>query len=428
MAREVQATNALVGPTRLRRNHPQTASVCAATMTKNFARVVLSATGLCVVLLAGSDADAQPATNAPGARIVAPTWTSPQVSSERRVTFRVLATNANSVRLSGGDIPGLGGTSERAAFKKGTNGVWELTVGPLEPGAYRYHFNVDGVSVVDPRNPATSESNANTWSLVQVPGSEFMDVKDVPHGALTEVTYYSPPLKRFRRMHVYTPPGYESGKGKYPVFYLLHGASDSDDSWSSVGRAHVILDNLIATKQAKPMIVVMPAGHTGPFSFGSRGSDPLRRAVDEFVQDFEGAIVPHVERHYRVKNGRGNRAIAGLSMGGAQTLNIAMRNLDQFGYVGVYSSGLFGINNPTNSTAATWEQQHASALANKKLKKDLKLMWFATGKDDFLVETSRQTVSLLKKHGFDVVYRETDGAHTWLVWRAYLREFAPQLF
>ena len=170
-------------------------------------------------------------TNAPRFRgPQGPQFVSPEVSSDRRVTFRILAPKAETVRVSGGDMPQIG---QGAAMTKGTNGVWEVTLGPVDPGAYRYNFNVDGVSVIDPRNPATSESNANTWSLVYVPGSDFMDTKDVPHGAVAEVTYYSSALKRFRRMHVYTPPGYEAGEGKFPVFYLLHGASDSDDSWST---------------------------------------------------------------------------------------------------------------------------------------------------------------------------------------------------
>ena len=196
---------------------------------------------------------------------------------------------------------------------KGTNGVWEVTLGPIDPGAYRYNFNVDGVSVIDPRNPATSESNNNVWSLVCVPGSDFMDTRDVPHGAVASLTYYSKTLQKFRRMHVYTPPGYERGGGKFPVFYLLHGAGDSDDAWTSVGRAGFILDNLIADGKAKPMIVVMPAGHTRAFGFGGGGPRP---PTDEFVQDFLNDIMPCVEKNYRVYTDRAHRAIAGLSMGG----------------------------------------------------------------------------------------------------------------
>ncbi|MCI0747448.1 MAG: hypothetical protein L0Y58_18750 [Verrucomicrobia subdivision 3 bacterium] len=358
-----------------------------------------------------------------------PQVVSPEVSLDRKVTFRILATNAQNVRLSAGDIPGNG---RGATMTKGTNGVWEVTLGPIDAGAYRYNFNVDGLSVIDPRNPATSESNNNTWSLVYVPGSEFSDTKDVPHGAVSEATYYSKTLGRFRRLHVYTPPGYESGEGKFPIFYLLHGASDCDDSWSSVGRAGFILDNLIAAKKARPMVVVMPAGHTRAFSFGRRSEGSTNAPVDEFLRDFTDDIMPHVEKTYRVYSDREHRAIAGLSMGGAQTLNIGIPNLDKFAYLGVFSSGVFGITgrgrDGATPTGPSWEEQHKASLDDEKLKKGLKLVWFATGKDDFLVETSRATVEMLKKHGFAVVYNETSGAHTWIVWRDYLNQFAAELF
>ncbi|OHB63387.1 MAG: hypothetical protein A2168_01935 [Planctomycetes bacterium RBG_13_50_24] len=351
-----------------------------------------------------------------------PRVVSPEVAADRHVMFRILAPKAEEVLLTGSDIPGVG---QGAAMTKDPNGVWEVTLGPIESGAYRYNFNVDGVSVIDPRNPTTSESNNNTWSLVYVPGADFMDTKDVPHGAVAEVTYYSKSLKRFRRMHVYTPPGYESGEGKYPIFYLLHGASDCDDSWTSVGRAGFILDNLIAAEKAKPMVVAMPAGHTGPFRFG--GPMP---SVDEFAQDFRNDLQPYVEKHYRVYTDRQHRAMAGLSMGGGQTLNIAFDNLEEFAYIGVFSSGIFslGRRGQQDDSQPTWEEQNKQTLDNAELKKELKLIWFATGKEDFLIETSRSTVELLKKHGFDVVFNETDGAHTWINWRNYLNEFASQLF
>ena len=214
-------------------------------------------------------------------------------------------------------------------------------MGPVPAGTYRYNFQVDGLAVIDPRNPATSESNTNTWSLLTVPGSPVSDLKDVPHGAVAQVPYYSKSLGRFRRMHVYTPPGYEQGSVKLPILYLLHGAFDCDASWSTVGRAGLILDNLIAAGKAKPMIVVMPMGHTGPFRFGPGGS--LQKQMDEFARDFTTDLRPLVERTYRVSAERQHRAIAGLSMGGAQTLNIAMGHLDDYGYVGVFSSGVFGI-------------------------------------------------------------------------------------
>ena len=272
-------------------------------------QLVITAAGLSLAVHVCGQAPAPVATPRPrgpqGPQVV-----SPEISSDRHVTFRILAPQAQNVRLTGSDIPGIG---QGAPMTKGTNDVWEATLGPIDPGAYRYNFNVDGVSVIDPRSPAVSESNNNVWSLVYVSGSAFMDTQDVPHGAVAEVTYYSTSLNRFRRMHVYTPPGYESGKGKYPVFYLLHGASDSDDSWTSVGRAGFILDNLIAARKIKPMVVVMPAGHTGPFRFGGP-----RPAVDDFAQDFLNDLLPHVEKHYRVHTDRKHRAMAGLSMGGAR--------------------------------------------------------------------------------------------------------------
>ncbi len=347
---------------------------------------------------------------------------SPEISPEGKIIFRLLAPKAESVKLGAGDIQGL--AADATVMTKGTNGVWEITVGPIGPGAYRYNFNVDGLSVIDPRNPSGSESNENTWSLVYVSGADFMDTKTVPHGAVAEVTYYSSSLKRFRRMHVYTPPGYEKSQKSYPVFYLLHGASDSDDSWSSVGRAGFILDNLIASGKAKPMLVVMPAGHTGASSGGSR-------VGSEFEHDFMDDIVPYVEKTYRVQTDRNSRAMAGLSMGGGQTLNIGFSNLDKFGYLGVFSSGVFGITGGGRAAATnepSWEERHKETLDNATLKEGLKLFWFATGKDDFLLKTSEATVEMFKKHQFDVTYKETSGAHTWINWREYLNEFAPRLF
>ncbi len=354
---------------------------------------------------------------------------SPVVGEDRRVTFRILAPHAESVRVSAGDIPG---NMQGAPMTKGENGIWEVVTGPIDPGAYRYNFNVDGVATIDPRNPAISESNTNVWSLVYIPGAEFMDTREVPHGAVAAVTYWSTALKRFRRMHVYTPPGYETGKEKYPIFYLLHGAGDCDEAWTSVGRAGFILDNLIAARKAKPMVVVMPAGHTSAAGFGG-GRGP--GGADEFVNDFVTDIMPYAESHYRVIADRTHRAIAGLSMGGSQTLNIAIPHLAKFAYIGVYSSGLlgaFGGGRGGAATAApqgpTWEEQHTAELDNAAAKKGLKLLWFSTGVDDRLIATTRSTVDLLKKHGFNPVFKESPGAHTWINWRNYLNEFAPQLF
>lgn len=353
-----------------------------------------------------------------------PAVVSPDVQSDRRVTFRIFAAKAQSVRLTSSDLPGNPG--QQRDFTKAETGVWELTLGPVDPGTYRYTINVDDVPVVDPRNPAVSESNNNVWSVLHVPGADFMDTLDVPHGAVALVHYRSSALGKMRRMHVYTPPGYEAGQDKYPVFYLLHGASDSDNSWISVGRANFILDNLIAAGKAKPMIVVMPAGHTGPFGFGappasSRDSRP-NLGAGAFEQDFTKDIRPYIEKHYRVLTDRSSRAIAGLSMGGGQTLAIAIPQLKDFGYAGVFSSGLFVRN------LEDWEKENQKYLADSTVRDGLKLLWFATGSQDFLIDRTRQTVEVLKKNGLNPVFKETAGGHTWINWQKYLHEFAQQLF
>jgi enterochelin esterase-like enzyme len=361
-----------------------------------------------------------------------PQVVSPEVTADRRIVFRIAAPQATAVRLNASDIPAPA-LGQAAQLTKKDNGVWETTTGQVPAGAYRYTFNIDGVATIDPRNPLTSESQNNSWSLVHVPGADFLDTRQVPHGNIAAVNYYSTALKADRRMHVYMPPGYETSSQKYPVFYLLHGAGDSDDSWGTVGRAGFILDNLINDKKAKPMIVVMPAGHTrGPAA--AIGAS----ATDAFISDFVTDIVPYVQKNYRALTDRPNTALAGLSMGGLQTLNIGIPNLEKFGYLGVYSSGLIGAfpgagrGAPAPAAASSgpteWETRNAAKLDDANLKKGLKLLWFSTGKEDFLLDTTVKTVDMLKKHGFTVVYKESDGGHTWLNWRDYLNEFAPQLF
>src|SRR4051812_44398341 len=368
-----------------------------------------------------------------------PPVNSQEVLADRKITFRIYAPNAQAVRLSAGDVPK---SAPSATMTKTAAGLWGTTGGPVEAGAYRYNFVVDGVTVIDPASPFVSESNTRVWSMVTVPGAENLDTRNVPHGAVAAITYYSTALKGYRRMHVYTPPGYEAGNAKYPVFYLLHGAGDSDDSWTSVGRAGFILDNLIADKKAKPMVVVMPAGHT------FRGQAAGRNATQEFVGDFNSDVVPYVAKNYRVLTDRANTAIAGLSMGGSQTLQVAIPQLEKFAYIGVYSSGLLGafpgMNGPGGRGAAPaaapaapgaapaapaaapaapaaaapgpapqrapsaeeWAQTNAAKLDDANLKKGLRLFWFATGKDDGLITTTKATVELFEKHGFKPIFKE----------------------
>jgi enterochelin esterase-like enzyme len=427
----------------------------------NHPRVVTAAVLAAVGL--SSLAIAQPVSG-PGAS-GNPRVISPEVATDGQVTFRIFAPKAQEVALQDNDIgvmlsaggtgplagstapaapPGLKMPAGGPAFTKNENGVWEASFGPLPPGAYRYAFLVDGVRVLDPANTLTSESNTAVWSLFAVRGSSLMDTRDVPHGAVAEVFYDSQVLKTTRRMHVYTPPGYEAGSRKYPVFYLLHGAMDTDDAWTSVGRAGFILDNLIADKQAKPMIVVMPAGHqpgqTGILGLGPGAASPP--AVNPFTNEFVTDIMPYVEKHYRTINDRPHRAIAGLSMGGFQTLDIAFLYLDKFSQIGVFSSGArLGRRGPTPaapgaqpaatpaaSPLADWETAHQADLDSAALKKGLKLLWLSTGVDDGLIVSTRSTVEILKKHGFEPVYKESPGAHSWFNWRNYLIEFASQLF
>ena len=380
----------------------------------------------------------------PPAAPQSPAVISPEVAADRRVTVRILAPAARTVELrSPGDIPGVGGRGVAPPqLTKNADGVWERTFGPLPAGAYRYVFTVDGVTVVDSRNPMTSQTNTTVYSLAVVPGSDVFDTTNVPHGAVASIHYNSTALGGIRRMHVYTPPGYEMNRERYPVLYLLHGAGDVDESWSSVGRAGFILDNLIAANTARPMIVVMPAGHVNGAgaalgapvpSAAAQGTPGIGTGPDPFANDFMTDVLPYIEKNYRALTDRPNRAIAGLSMGGNQTLNIAISHLEKFSYIGVFSSGIIsgrGAAAPADNApfGAAWETQHLAALDNTANKRGLNLLWLSTGKDDGLITTTRGTVELLTRHGFKPVFIESAGAHTWLNWRDYLSAFAPQLF
>jgi len=350
------------------------------------------------------------------------TLVSPEVLPDKRVTFRLYAPQAKTVKLQSewsNSPEEFMKIAQGIDLQAGADGVWSVTVGPLVPGTFRYNFVVDGALAADPRNPNFSQSMNFVHSMVSVPGLDYQDVQDVPHGAVASVWYQSKALGTLRRMHIYTPPDYETSGAKYPVFYLLHGGGDSDDAWSTVGRAGIILDNLIAAKQAKPMIVVMPAGHT---SVRPQAGAPNPMANRDFEKDFSQDIMPYVESHYRVLANRDNRAIAGLSMGGMQTLNLSLSHLDQFAYIGVFSSGWFRQN------PEAIETEFGAGLNGVNARKGLRLFWFATGKDDFLLPSTRTTVDSLKKHGFNIDLQESPGMHTWINWRDYLHQFAPRLF
>jgi enterochelin esterase family protein len=351
-------------------------------------------------------------------------YRSTEVLADGRVTFRVCAPEATTALVTSTDyapaIPmGFGGGPPGLAMTKDTSGLWSATTPvPIAPGTYRYNFRVNGARVPDPQATRFSHERVGTNSILEVPGAEgafqAFDPK-VPHGTVSAVEYWSTTLGAKRRAHVYTPPGYMQSAARHPVLYLVHGAGDSDDSWTSVGHANYILDNLIAAGKAKPMIVVMPFGHTPD----RPGADMLTN--EDFGNDLSKDLIPYVEANFRTLNAPASRAMAGLSMGGAHTLRFGLTNPERFGYVGVFSMGLMDT-----AQVASFEKQNAQALARGA--KTFRLVYYAMGKDDFLYRSVAPTRSLLDKYGVKHVYNESGGGHTWVNWREYLADFAPRLF
>lgn len=328
---------------------------------------------------------------------------SPEIRSDRTVTFRFHAPRAHLVLVSVEYLDGL------RALRLNENGVWEVTLGPLEPELYSYNFVVDGVATVDPQNPVLKIGTRTTQSLLDVPGDPplFFEERIVPRGTVHLHRYDSKTLGITRGLNVYTPPGYDTApKAEYPVFYLLHGAGDNERGWSTIGRANVILDNLIAEGKAVPMIVVMPDGHA-----------PVTEGVDNpFKDDLIEEIIPYVEARYRTKKGADSRALAGLSMGGFQTLDIGISRQDLFAWVGVFSGGI----------RDTYRQTHGPLLDSVNQK--LKLFWIGIGKTDFLWERNEDLLKLLREKGVDHTFRASEGGHTWKNWRHYLHEFSQLIF
>lgn len=368
--------------------------------------------------------------NPPAMQMPAPTpndtLKSVEVMPDRRVRFRLWAPNATDVKLHAEGPEATPGITPQEANKnqggvamvKGDQGIWEAVIGPIAPGTYRYTFTVDGVSTTDPRNPLTSQSLTHSSSLYDVPGSDFTEYRaGIPHGAIAAVYYDSSATGGERRMHVYTPPGYESGSARLPVLYLLHGGGDSDDSWSTVGRAGAILDNLIAAGKAVPMIVVMPAGH---ISTEFRLTPGVRMGHDAFNDDLTKVVLPFVDAHYRTVADRNHRAIAGLSMGGLQALNIALDDSADFAYVGIFSSGWF----PNTQK----DEEDTDVKQFRTSGKPFLLFWVNAGQYDIALQNSDATVAILRKAGINVEQHQSGGFHAWNNWRDYLNQFAPLLF
>ena len=333
---------------------------------------------------------------------------SPEIHADNTVTLRFKAPEADKVEVWGDWTP------PTPAPVKDENGVWTTTFGPLSPDIYGYSFRVNGRSLLDSQNTWAKPSRAIDTSVLEIPGAApapYDWLPDVPHGEVHLHSYASRSLGKVRRLRVYTPPNYDA-KTRYPILYLLHGAGDNEAVWTEFGRANLILDNLIAARKVVPMIVVITDGHASP----SYAPDARERNVADFERDLLGDVMPFVETRYRVKAGRDNRAIAGLSMGGNQALIIGLNHRDLFAYVAGMSSA---IREPIKPLAPFW------AAPNQP---KLRLLWMAIGRDDFLLKENRAFDAMLSAQKVPHQYGETEGGHTWRNWRRYFAALAPRLF
>jgi enterochelin esterase-like enzyme len=373
---------------------------------------------------------------------------SPEILSDKKVTFHISAPQAASVSVSGDwgsgmtAVPaaapaapatpgpargGMGGT----AMTKDANGLWTVTVGPLDSEIYGYTLNIDGARIWDPANNQLRRDGSNITSVLIVPGDkgDMYSIKDVPHGTVAKVWYDSPTLNLKRRMYVYTPAGYETSNEKYPVFFLLHGTGGDEDAWTSMGRAPQILDNLIAAGKAKPMIVVMTNGNAWqtaapdalPTGASGAATDQGLMNSPLFPQSIVKDVLPFMEKAYRVMPGKENRAVAGLSMGGGHTIMATNGNPGVFGYVGVFSSG------PRENYRVTFDDNFKKQLA--ALKESVIFYYVGCGLSDTGAKGGADNLAnSLKEYGFNYKYSETPGGHTWNNWRIYLSEFATLIF
>jgi enterochelin esterase-like enzyme len=355
----------------------------------------------------------------------------PRLNADGSVEFRVKADHATHVQL----LMELGHSTYDMV--KGEDGYWKVTTKPLLPGFHYYAISVDGFDSNDPGSRVFFAARKEVSGL-EVPGpeSDFFAVKNVPHGTVRTEWYFSKTTGQTRRIFVYTPPRYDQGITRYPVLYLQHGYGEDEAGWSDQGHENFILDNLIAAHNAKPMIIVNENGMTGvhfqpppPPRPGSAPGPPPPRTVSHFFMDeryavLDGVIssdlIPYIDSHFRTIPDRDHRALAGLSMGGAQALRIGFNHLDQFAYIGAFSPAI-AITDTT--------KDYDGALADPgKINQQLRLLWIGIGSDDFLLASVKQSHEILEKAGIRHVWVESSGAHVWTVWRKYLADFAPRLF
>jgi enterochelin esterase-like enzyme len=351
----------------------------------------------------------------------------PTVNPDRTVTFSLTAPQASTVQLNLQNMIGRSPAADPYPMTMGANGVWSITMGPLDPNWYGYGFILDGVRIADPANRDTWNTSTQAWSnlFVPGPGTEFMaDNPAVPHGAWATVRYFSKLIQTERQMQVYTPPGYNHDNRVYPVLYLLHGAGGNDTDWIANMRTNYILDNLIAQGKAVPMIVVMPDTNLG---IGSNATV----TQDMFPQELLGTIVPAIEQNYRVAPGAKNRALAGLSAGGNHVWNTYFQDPGQFAYIGVFSSAM------SQTLIDDLVQNHLDLLTNPALNTGTKLHWISVGGhgdyDRSGVAPLSLALALLDQ--YHIKYTFVDGptfgasnGHVWDTWRKDLLQFAPLLF
>ncbi len=338
---------------------------------------------------------------------------SPEVKVDRSVTFRLKAPKAVEVSVRGQ------WAKEPLTLTRGEEGVWSGDVAAVPAGVWEYSFNVDGVAMLDPGNPALKPMREPRTSILHLPSTppQPWDFQDVPHGTVHQHSYLSKALGKPRELWVYTPPGYETeAAAKVPLLVLQHGSGDNHQTWVAHGKAHWILDSLIAAGKAKPMIVVMLDGH--PLG-NVRYNDPARRdeAMDAFRRELFEDALPLVEARYRVEKDAAQRGIVGLSMGGGQSLTVGLGNLDRFAWVGAFSA--VPADEPVTQAIVA-----AASGTNAKLR----LLWIACGKGDFLLGRNEEFIGKLKAGGITHEWHLTEGDHSWPVWRTYLVDFLPRLF
>jgi enterochelin esterase-like enzyme len=343
---------------------------------------------------------------------------SPVIHADRTVTFSLDAPEANQVELL------FGPDMSRLPFKKDQEGTWKITIGPLEPELYTYGIVMDGLRIIDPSNPEMQGGTAPGFNLFNVPADppRFDELREVPHGSVHILTYYSTVQDLYRKVYVYVPPGYGQDPSlKYPVLYLRHGGGGNETSWYNEGCAPVIMDNLLARGKVTPMLIVMPNGNvvSGPAGYSD---EAIQVAADELFED----VIPLIESQYSVYTDQEHRAIAGLSMGGGQSFYIGLRNIDQFDWIGTFSSGIFGGIPGSDFDA---EEEIPGLLSDsRRFNESLELFYISVGEQDPRYAYTEAVVNTFREHGLHVVYETDPGVHEWKVWRLSLADFLPRLF